>query len=169
MLASTAAKAKGSVSEGTNPKAARSEPQGSRVGAQWANGSVKDQARWMQRTAGNQAMIRLLGKSPNDIGNGSGAQQPETQKLPEAVHLGLNSSVGEPLPSSIASSFSRRFQQDLRSVTVHTDAAAAEAVSSLGANAMARGSEVFFRQGAFQPSSAEGQALLAHELAHVVQ
>lgn len=169
MLASAPAIAKGSVSEGTNPKTARSEPQASPVSAQWANGSVNDQARRIQRTAGNQAMIGILGKSPNDIGNRSGAQQPETQKLPEAVHLGLKSSAGEPLPSSIASSFSRKFQQDLRSVTVHTDAAAAEAVSGLGANAMARGSELFFRQGAFQPSSTEGQVLLAHELAHVVQ
>ena len=143
MLASAPAIAKGSVSEGTNPKTARSEPQASPVSAQWANGSVNDQARRIQRTAGNQAMIGILGKSPNDIGNRSGAQQPETQKLPEAVHLGLKSSAGEPLPSSIASSFSRKFQQDLRSVTVHTDAAAAEAVSGLGANAMARGSEFF--------------------------
>ena len=39
----------------------------------------------------------------------------------------------------------------------------------LQARAFTTGSDVFFRKGDYQPTSHEGQELLAHELTHVVQ
>ena len=48
-------------------------------------------------------------------------------------------------------------------------AAAARAARSLNAAAFARGSDLYFGAGRLDARSAEGQHLLAHEMAHVVQ
>jgi hypothetical protein len=56
---------------------------------------------------------------------------------------------------------------DLSGVRIHTDAAAAESARNLGANAFAIGDDISFARGTYAPESAEGQRLLAHELAHV--
>ena len=79
------------------------------------------------------------------------------------------SAPGDRLPGSVEEQFAGRFRQDLSHVTIRHDAAASRAVRAIGASAFARGSEIFFAEGAFQPNTASGQALLAHELAHVVQ
>jgi len=39
----------------------------------------------------------------------------------------------------------------------------------VGARAFTTGSDIFFRQGEYNPDSSAGQKLLAHELTHVVQ
>lgn len=58
---------------------------------------------------------------------------------------------------------------DFRGVRVHTDAVSDSLNQSLQAKAFTTGQDVFFRQGAYQPGSREGQELIAHELTHVVQ
>ncbi len=40
---------------------------------------------------------------------------------------------------------------------------------SLSSRAFATGQDIFFKQGAYNPGSRDGQELLAHELTHVVQ
>ena len=100
---------------------------------------------------------------------GPGRSRQGSPTLPGSVRRALDSSRGERLPDSVDATFSRKFQRDLGYVTVHRDAEASEAVRSIDANAFARGSKLFFRDGAFQPNSVAGQALLAHELTHVVQ
>jgi hypothetical protein len=92
-----------------------------------------------------------------------------TQATPELVRNALSSSVGERLPDSLQADLSRKFDHDLSQVTLHRDGEAARAVRSLGANAFARGRKIFLRDGAPATNSSDGQALLVHELAHVVQ
>ncbi|MTJ08135.1 DUF4157 domain-containing protein, partial [Anabaena sp. UHCC 0204] len=58
---------------------------------------------------------------------------------------------------------------DFSSVRVHTDSKSDQLNQSLNAKAFATGQDVFFRQGAYNPTSRDGQHLLAHELTHVVQ
>src|SRR5262249_47466579 len=54
-------------------------------------------------------------------------------------------------------------------VRVHSDGAAAGAARALGARAFAVGTDVVFGADQFTLSTLPGQAMLAHELAHVVQ
>jgi hypothetical protein len=54
-------------------------------------------------------------------------------------------------------------------VRVHTDDTAAALNRSVSARAFATGTDVYFGPGEYRPGSAEGDKLLAHELAHVVQ
>jgi hypothetical protein len=58
---------------------------------------------------------------------------------------------------------------DFSGVKVHTDSQSDQLNKSIQAKAFTTGQDVFFRQGAYEPSSQGGQELIAHELTHVVQ
>lgn len=57
----------------------------------------------------------------------------------------------------------------LSDVRVHTDGTADALARSVSARAFTTGTDLYFARGEYQPSSTEGQRLLAHELSHVVQ
>jgi hypothetical protein len=76
---------------------------------------------------------------------------------------------GEPLAAPVRAFFEPRFGSDFGNVRVHHDAAADEAARSVRARAYTRGRDIVFAGGEYQPGSDRGRALLAHELAHVVQ
>ena len=52
---------------------------------------------------------------------------------------------------------------------MHDDTAAHGVANWLGANAVTVGNDIFFANGRYAPETAEGENLLAHELAHVAQ
>jgi len=58
---------------------------------------------------------------------------------------------------------------DLSDVRVHTDDTADRLNRSVSARAFATGTDVYFAQGEYNPGSSDGDRLIAHELAHVVQ
>ncbi|MGC1247197.1 MAG: DUF4157 domain-containing protein [Spirulinaceae cyanobacterium] len=76
---------------------------------------------------------------------------------------------GQPLSDNIRGSMEESFGADFSGVNVHTDSQSDQLNQSIGARAFATGQDVFFRQGAYDPSSKGGQELIAHELTHVVQ
>jgi hypothetical protein len=79
------------------------------------------------------------------------------------------SGSGHALPDDLRSRFESSLGTDLGGVRVHSDGAAAAASSALGARAYATGQDVFMGAGEYQPGSADGAFLLAHEVAHTVQ
>ncbi|MEH2327118.1 MAG: DUF4157 domain-containing protein [Nostoc sp.] len=76
---------------------------------------------------------------------------------------------GQSLADNIREPMEQAFGADFRDVRVHTDSQADQLNQSIQAKAFTTGQDVFFRQGAYEPSSRGGQELLAHELTHVVQ
>ena len=58
---------------------------------------------------------------------------------------------------------------DLSDVRVHTDDTADRLNRSVSARAFATGSDVYFAKGEYRPGTADGDRLIAHELAHTVQ
>jgi len=76
---------------------------------------------------------------------------------------------GQSLPASLRDSFGHGLGADLSQVRVHTDPDAAAAAVSVSARAFAIGQDIFFADGAYDPGSAAGQHLIAHEVAHTVQ
>ncbi|MGK7929775.1 MAG: DUF4157 domain-containing protein [Spirulina sp.] len=78
-------------------------------------------------------------------------------------------SGGQSLDPKLQSSMGEAMGADFSRVRVHTDSNADRLNQSLQAKAFTTGQNVFFRQGAYQPASREGQELIAHELTHVVQ
>jgi hypothetical protein len=88
--------------------------------------------------------------------------------LPPAVRSVLERS-GEPLEGDVRRPLEAKFGRDLSGVRVHSDEDAARSADALGARAFAVSGDVVFGRGKFDPSSAEGADLLAHEVAHTVQ
>ncbi len=82
---------------------------------------------------------------------------------------GVLSRAGQSLDASTRSFMEPRFQQDFSSVRVHADAQAGESARSMGALAYTVGNHVVFGRGQYQPHTAVGRHLLAHELTHVAQ
>ena len=82
---------------------------------------------------------------------------------------GALTSSGRPLDASARRSLEARFGYDFSGVRIHDDARAAEAASSIDAAAFTVGEDVAFAAGRYDPRTAEGRRLLAHELSHVVQ
>jgi hypothetical protein len=87
---------------------------------------------------------------------------------PEAVYSPF-SDAGQPLPKEVRKSMEGSFGFDFSRVRIHSDASADRSADSVNALAYTLGNDIVFSSGAYQPSSANGQSLLAHELAHVVQ
>ncbi|HWO20231.1 MAG TPA: DUF4157 domain-containing protein [Kofleriaceae bacterium] len=76
---------------------------------------------------------------------------------------------GQALDSATAQQMGDAFGQDVGHVQVHTGEVAARKASELDARAFTVGSHIGFASGAYQPGTPLGDALLAHELAHVHQ
>ena len=76
---------------------------------------------------------------------------------------------GQPLPERSRSFFEPRVGFDLRKVKIHDGSEAARLASDVRARAFTIGRDVVFGSGEYQPDTAVGKRLLAHELTHVVQ
>ncbi len=76
---------------------------------------------------------------------------------------------GHQLPSDVRAFHERQFDRPLGEVRVHTGPGAASVARALGADAVTRGTDVYFGAGRYRPRTAVGRGLLVHELAHTVQ
>jgi len=74
--------------------------------------------------------------------------------------LARQASSAEPLPSEWSG------PQDVR---IHSGSSAGRIATSMGANAVTVGKDIFFAPGRYAPGTPGGDRLLAHELAHVAQ
>lgn len=83
--------------------------------------------------------------------------------------VGAAGGGGMALPDHLRSRFEGSLGTDLSGVRVHTGEASAQAAAAVGAKAYTLGNDVHFGAGHYDPSSATGQHLLAHEVAHTVQ
>jgi len=78
-------------------------------------------------------------------------------------------SPGRPLAAADRSFFEGRLGHDFSQVRIHDDAPAAQSASAVGALAYTVGQRIAFGTGQFQPGTAAGRHLLAHELVHTLQ
>lgn len=76
---------------------------------------------------------------------------------------------GAPLPASVRSHMEPRFGANFGNVRVHTGDSAARQSADLNAHAFTVSEHIFFGQDKFQPQSAGGRELIAHELTHTIQ
>ncbi|MPY59619.1 eCIS core domain-containing protein [Streptomyces spongiae] len=79
------------------------------------------------------------------------------------------SGAGQPLDPGVRRELEEQLGHDLSRVRLHTGRDAGQLTDLLGADAVAVGQDVFFREGAYLPGTDEGRRLLAHELLHTVQ
>ena len=92
----------------------------------------------------------------------------DLQSAPPVVHE-LLESPGEPLDPATRTSMESSFGYDFGHVRMHSDERAARSTEAVGAAAYTVGPHVAFGRGLYEPNTAAGQKVLAHELAHVVE
>jgi hypothetical protein len=97
-------------------------------------------------------------------GAGGGAVDEEV-----AGRIDARRGAGQGLDAGARDRMEGAFEQDFSDVRVHTDGDADQLNRAVQAEAFTTGRDIFFRSGAYNPGSAAGQRLLAHELTHVVQ
>jgi hypothetical protein len=103
-----------------------------------------------------------LGPAVQAKREGSGSAAALTQLSPAP-------SSGRPLEPAVRAPMERAFGAGLGDVRLHTDGPARQLNGALSARAVTVGRHVYFDQGEYRPGLAAGRALLAHELAHVLQ
>jgi hypothetical protein len=81
----------------------------------------------------------------------------------------LQQAGGAPLPGAVQKGFEERLGEDVSQVRIHTDDRSATTARQLNAKAFTVGKDVVFGKGQFQPDTASGKRLIAHELTHVRQ
>ncbi|HYO14628.1 MAG TPA: DUF4157 domain-containing protein, partial [Thermoanaerobaculia bacterium] len=96
-----------------------------------------------------------------------GSSPPEDQGGLRALLARLG--AGLPLSSAIRSRMETAFGRSFAHVRVHTDSAAAGLATTLGARAFTVGEHIAFGAQEYRPGTLVGDALIAHELAHVAQ
>lgn len=81
----------------------------------------------------------------------------------------MRAAGAEGLPVALRRSIEQRLGQDLGDVRLHSDSDAAAAAADVEAEAFTTGDDIVLSANAPRPGTPEGDHLLAHELAHVVQ
>lgn len=95
--------------------------------------------------------------------NETGAEENIAQRI-ESV-----SGSGSKLDEGVQQHLEQHLRADLSSVRIHTDSEADRLSKSVNAVAFTTGQDIFFRSGSYNPTSTEGQQLIAHEVVHTVQ
>jgi Domain of unknown function (DUF4157) len=91
------------------------------------------------------------------------------------VHPDIESAIasarghGRALEGPVRERVGEALDDPLTDVRVHADERADALARSVSARAFTTGTDIFFARGEFRPRTASGDALLAHELTHVVQ
>jgi len=93
----------------------------------------------------------------------------EAGALSAAFEFLADARGGQALPGELRQRLERELGVGLAAVRVHTDDQAAAAAAALGARAFTIGDDIYFAAGAYDPTGEAGQALIAHEVAHVAQ
>jgi hypothetical protein len=94
-------------------------------------------------------------------------QRKRSTETPETPRHSAPSTTGNgsPLPAPLQTQMETAFSADFSAVRIHED----DQASAAGARAFARGTDLHFAAGQYDPHSEGGQTLIGHELAHVVQ
>jgi hypothetical protein len=81
----------------------------------------------------------------------------------------LAGSQGRPLPAGLRKRLELALKADLGDVRIHDGPASDVAAREINARAFTLGKDIHFAAGRYEPNTAKGQELIAHEVAHAVQ
>lgn len=119
----------------------------------------------MQAAIGNRALSRMLARSAEGSGLlPGGVVAPDVEAA-----IAMASGGGQALDARSAERLSAGYGTSMGDVRVHTGPDAAQLARAVSAQAFTVGRDIFFGQDAYRPGTSEGDALIAHEAAHVVQ
>jgi hypothetical protein len=107
--------------------------------------------------------------TPRQTSKSESIVQREAAAPPSTAAADVSVTGGSPLSPAVRNFMEPRFGANFQHVRVHTGADAAHQSAQLGANAFTYGNNVVFGKDKFQPQTAKGKELIAHELTHTIQ
>ncbi|MFH1084796.1 MAG: DUF4157 domain-containing protein [Chloroflexota bacterium] len=124
-------------------------------------------ARAQPRLAGGLA--RTLRRVSNQLVQRLAAE--DSFPVPEGIERTLTAEQGrgQPLAQPVRRQMEGALGADLGGVRVHADGQAGRVAGDLAAHAFTAGSDIYFAPGQYEPQTEDGQRVLGHELAHVLQ
>ncbi|GAA5156315.1 hypothetical protein GCM10023340_43800 [Nocardioides marinquilinus] len=132
------------------------------AGSEAAVAPVADQH---QHGPGCEHVRRRMGGSGGAVvGREGGALDADT-----SGEINSHRGGGRQMESGVLDRMQTAFGRDFSGVRIHDDAPAARLNRMVSARAFTTGRDVFFGAGEYQPGTAAGERVLAHELAHTVQ
>ncbi|MBD2341672.1 DUF4157 domain-containing protein [Calothrix sp. FACHB-156] len=143
------------------PPGDKYEQEADRIAAQVVN---QIHAPAVQQQAENESVQRQPASVQPLASDGGMSASPE---LETSIRQARNG--GQSLPTNIREPMEQALGADFSGVRVHADAQSDALNRSIQAEAFTTGQDMFFRHGAYAPGNPSGQALIAHELTHVVQ
>lgn len=114
----------------------------------------------LQQKIGNRAVQRMIAQRSD----GTADLDEET-----TARINRERSGGQPLGADLQNQMGTALGYDFSPVRVHTSPESDELNDQINAKAFTSGQDIFFQEGAYNPHDSQGQALIAHELTHVVQ
>lgn len=127
------------------------------------DGTLEEQGQEMAVDLGQP----VVSAKPEETGTPSPAA-PALATRPLAA-TGGTTGGGRPLDSGVRTFFEQRFGHSFDHVRIHTGAHASASARAVNALAYTVGNAIVFGPGQYEPDTATGQRLLAHELTHVLQ
>lgn len=156
----------GSVDPGLEHDADLAQPLPAREPA--ASEPDRDRGRALERTAGgigNRSFTRLVAR----MGDGEGILPSGVVHPDVEAAIAASRGRGRQLDAGLAGDVGGALGDSLHDVRVHTDEHAAALARAVSARAFTVGPDIFFGQGEYNPATADGARLIAHEATHVVQ
>lgn len=134
----------------------------------------REEAPWPGKRATSHDIWTHPHGRPTDVAmprGGVGAPVPNNADPEEGSPAAIVRELGDghALDSRVAASVGEAYGTSFAHVRIHTDDTAARLTAAEGAHAFTIGEHIAFAPGAYQPGTVHGDALIAHELAHVVQ
>jgi hypothetical protein len=112
---------------------------------------------------GNRSFGAILGRAGAGI-------LPDGRAHPDVeAAIARSRGSGAPLDAGTRDRVGPALGDSLSDVRVHADDHADALTSAVAARAFATGSDLYFARGEYRPGTSDGEQLLSHELAHVVQ
>ena len=115
----------------------------------------------VHRQSDNKEEEKTVAKKDDGAG-GNGAQV-------TGAYIQSLGAKGHALPDNAQQFFGERIGYNFSQVKIHTGTEAEQSAKEINAKAYTIDNNIVFNKGQYNPASAEGKSLLAHELTHVVQ
>ncbi|MDB9311966.1 DUF4157 domain-containing protein [Spirulina sp. CS-785/01] len=128
------------------------------------NTPVADSNSTVQRETMEEDELQMKPTLQGKDALGGGTASPELEQSINQAKGG-----GHPLDAGLQEHMGQAMRADFSEVKVHTDSQADQLNQSIQAKAFTSGSDIFFKQGEYQPQNKAGQELIAHELTHTLQ
>jgi hypothetical protein len=161
--------AEGTTGRGWSPPATPSNASRLQIGR--ADDVHEREAERAELAVGTTPPTSDAGLSPTAARIQARAAEGATPHAPAGVAERITAAApeGRHLSTEHRTFYEQRLGHDFSTVRIHAGPAAAEAASSVRAQAFTHGQNIYFGQHHYQPGSTAGQRLIAHELAHTVQ